>query len=203
MYYRTIYKKIRKKIVYILCVAIQRPRIIKYKLLSTAKLSGKPNLNQPLQTMGSGELEILGKVNIGYLTSPLFFSTYSYIEARNISAKIIINEGTWINNNFTAIAEHTSISIGKRVLIGTGVEIYDSDFHGITVNNRNQSNPEWARPVVIEDDVFIGSNCKILKGVKINKGSVIANSSVVVKDIPAGAIAAGNPAVVVSWVENS
>jgi acetyltransferase-like isoleucine patch superfamily enzyme len=59
------------------------------------------------------------------------------------------------------------------------------------------SKPEWAAPVAIADDVFIGSNVRIMKGVSIGAGAVIANSSVVVSDIPANCVAAGNPARVV------
>lgn len=142
-----------------------------------------------------------GQINIGVFPSPLFFFTYAYIEARNINSKISIGDGTWVNNNFTAIAEYTSITIGKRVLIGTGVEVYDSDFHGISIKDRGQTKADWAKPVVIEDDVFLGSNVRVLKGVTIGKGSVIANSSVVVKDIPSGVIAGGNPARVIKVID--
>lgn len=83
------------------------------------------------------------------------------------------------------------------MLVGTGVEIFDSDFHGLDVKDRGLSNAEWAKPVVIEDEVFLGSNVRVLKGVTIGKGSVIANSSVVVKSIPPGVLAGGNPAKVI------
>jgi maltose O-acetyltransferase len=57
--------------------------------------------------------------------------------------------------------------------------------------------PHSCQDVVIEDRVFIGSNVKILKGVTIGSGSVIANSTVVTRDIPANCIAAGIPAKVI------
>jgi len=167
-----------------------------YRSLSAARVAGKPTLFQPLQTAGVGQICFSGQVKIGVFPSPLFFSTYAYLEARNTSAQICIGDGTWINNGFIAIAEHTSISIGRRVLIGTSVEIFDSDFHGIHVDDRMRSLAEWARPVVIEDDVFLGSNVRVLKGVTIGRGSVIANSSIVTKDIPPGVVAGGNPACV-------
>ncbi|HAV78803.1 MAG TPA: hypothetical protein DCX53_15745, partial [Anaerolineae bacterium] len=52
-------------------------------------------------------------------------------------------------------------------------------------------------PVTIEDDVFIGMNCLILKGVIIGRGSVVGGGSVVTKDVPANVVVAGNPARVI------
>jgi acetyltransferase-like isoleucine patch superfamily enzyme len=52
-------------------------------------------------------------------------------------------------------------------------------------------------PVVIEDDVFIGMNCVVLKGVTIGRGSVVGAGSVVCKSLPSYIIAAGNPARVI------
>jgi acetyltransferase-like isoleucine patch superfamily enzyme len=51
-----------------------------------------------------------------------------------------------------------------------------------------------AAPVIIEDDVWIGFNATILKGVTIGKGSIIQPGAVVLKSVPAGAIVSGNPA---------
>jgi maltose O-acetyltransferase len=52
-------------------------------------------------------------------------------------------------------------------------------------------------PVVIEDEVWIGYNATILKGVHIGKGAMIAPGAVVVRDVPAGTLVAGNPAVAI------
>lgn len=190
-------EKVRRRLAHEGCRLLQRLRILMYRSLSAARVAGKPTLFQPLQTAGVGQICFSGQVKIGVFPSPLFFSTYAYLEARNSTAQISIGDGTWINNGFIAIAEHTSIKIGRRVLIGTSVEIFDSDFHGIHVDDRMRSLAEWARPVVIEDDVFLGSNVRVLKGVTIGRGSVIANSSIVTKDIPPGVVAGGNPACVI------
>lgn len=173
-----------------------------YRLLSGNPIQGRPTLHQPLQAVGLGVIEFSEGVKIGVTPSPFFFSAYAYIEARNRTAKVSIGEGTWINNGFSAIAEHTSITVGKRVLVGTHVEVYDSDFHGVHVDDRNKSRAEWAKPVVIEDDVFLGSNVRVLKGVTIGRGSVIANGAVVVKNIPPGVIAGGNPARVIKVIDS-
>lgn len=195
-------KKVNQRFVRLGYKIVQSPRILLYRFISTGNIIGSPTLYQPLQTAGLGAIEFSGEVKFGVFPSPFFFSTYTYIEARNINSKIFIGDGTWINNNFCAIAEHTSIRIGERVLIGTGVEIVDSDFHGLDIKDRGSSKPEWAKPVVIEDDVFLGSNARVMKGVTIGKGSVIANSSIVVKDIPSGVIAGGNPARVIRAIDD-
>ena len=90
------------------------------------------------------------------------------------------------------------ISIGDRVWVGANTIIADTDFHPLEPGRR-QAAPLDARtaPVSIGDDVFIGMNALVLKGVSIGAGAVIGAGSVVRRDVPAGAIVAGNPAVVV------
>lgn len=175
-------------------IALQFFRIAFYRLISTGIVSGKPRRIQPLHVAGLGRVTFGKNVSIGVFPSPFFFSTAAYFEARNPAATIMVGEGTWINNNFRAIVEHSSIKIGRNCLIGANVEILDSDFHGLAVADRRKSLQIWARPVNVGDDVFIGSNVVILKGVSIGDGSVIANGAVVSKDVPAGVVAAGNPA---------
>lgn len=189
--------KISRQIAKLVARLLQKPRIFLYWLLSDNPILGKPRCFQPIQSVGQGKL-IFGKnVNVGVFPSPLFFSTYAYIEARKPSARIYIGENTWINNNFSVIADTTSITIGKRCLIGTSVEILDSDFHALSSTERASDKKSVAQSVIIEDDVFLGSNVKVMKGVTIGKGSVIGSGSIVTKSIPENVIAAGVPARVI------
>lgn len=87
------------------------------------------------------------------------------------------------------------ITIGNNVLIGPNVGIYTVN-HALNSENRTKGY-EISRPVVICDDVWIGGNASIIGGVTIGKGSVIAAGSVVIRDIPEGVVAAGNPARVI------
>lgn len=106
-----------------------------------------------------------------------------------------------IGNNFgmtggtLCAAEH--ITIGNNVIIGANCTIIDTDFHPLDPEMRRVS-PQAAQtvPITIEDDVFIGMNCLILKGVTIGQSSVVGAGSVVTRKIPARVIAAGNPAIV-------
>ncbi len=99
------------------------------------------------------------------------------------------------------------ITIGSRVFIAGGVTITDSDFHPIgpaarladtvalsPIGDRKRRPPIEARPVVIEDDVWIGYNATILKGVRVGAGAVLAPGALVIRDVPPGAHVAGNPA---------
>lgn len=97
-----------------------------------------------------------------------------------------------------AICAAQEVIIGDNVAIGANVTIVDADFHPLDANTRRSlpSGGETA-PVTIRDDVFIGMNSLILKGVTIGQGSVVGAGSVVVKDVPAGVVVAGNPARVV------
>lgn len=89
----------------------------------------------------------------------------------------------------------TSVSVGNWVKIGGGSMIIDSDFHPLDFNNRRHGFDGMKRsPVIIEDDVFVGTQCIICKGVTIGKRSIIAAGSVVVKDVPEDEVWGGNPA---------
>jgi acetyltransferase-like isoleucine patch superfamily enzyme len=94
------------------------------------------------------------------------------------------------------------IVIGDNVVVGANTTIVDTDFHPLDFDRR-RSNPSEGRSaaVVIEDDVFIGMNCLVLKGVTIGRGSVIGAGSVVSRDVPPGVLVAGNPARAVRELE--
>lgn len=95
------------------------------------------------------------------------------------------------------VSAHESIIIGNHVLIGSGALITDSDAHSLDVEERRIGIGGESKPVVIEDDVFIGARAIILKGVTIGKGAVVGAGSVVAADVPPFSVVVGNPAQVV------
>ncbi len=103
------------------------------------------------------------------------------------------------------LSSRSSITIGERTLIGGNVRIFDHDFHSLDLQYRYSAKGDHVktRPVTIGDDVFIGTNALILKGVTIGDRAVIGAGSVVSKNVPADEIWAGNPARFVKKVEKS
>lgn len=121
------------------------------------------------------------------------------LATRGPDARIIIGDGSRFTG--TTIVAATEIRFGQRVTVGSNVTIVDTDFHPLHADARAEAfNDGRSAAVSIGDDVFIGMNCLILKGVRIGEGSVIGAGSVVTRDVDAGAIVAGNPAVVVGRV---
>jgi acetyltransferase-like isoleucine patch superfamily enzyme len=109
-------------------------------------------------------------------------------------ARITIGNNSGLSG--TTICCAISVDIGSDVLIGANVTIADTDFHPVNpINRRNNSDFDSinSNPIIIEDNVFIGCNSIILKGVTIGKNSIIGAGSVVTKSIPQDVIAAGNP----------
>jgi acetyltransferase-like isoleucine patch superfamily enzyme len=117
-------------------------------------------------------------------------------------AESIVEVGTHFAMAGGTLCAATRITIGNHVVVGANTTITDTDFHPVSPAGR-QSSPDAgkAASVVIEDDVFIGMNCLVLKGVTIGRGSVIGAGSVVTRDVPAGVIVAGNPARMVRELE--
>ncbi len=101
-----------------------------------------------------------------------------------IDSDCYLNDGVWLGCT-------GRISIGRRVLIGPGVRIFDNSYHGL-YQRRVLPAP---RPVTIEDDVWIATGSIILAGVTVGRGSIVSANSVVSKDVPPFTIVGGNPAV--------
>jgi acetyltransferase-like isoleucine patch superfamily enzyme len=175
----------------------QRPRILKYRALSTCRrVSGSPVVLQPVLFLGEGAIVLGREVEFGWPTSKSFHTGYSHIEAATPDSAIEIGDGVQVNNNAFIKSEGPGIRIGPGALIGSEVTIYDSDFHDLRPGRRRGGRPRMAA-VELASDVFVGDRVVILKGVTIGAHSVIGAGSVVTTSIPEGVIAAGNPARVI------
>lgn len=197
--------------------------IIKYLIKATNKIGVsvmKCWNSLKLRTYGSsvevkGKATIIGKfylrlkepckLVIGdnfYMTSGFCYNPLS----RNLRAAFCLEKGAVlkIGDNVgiggSSIRVHQSVTIGNNVKIGGDSLIMDSDGHSLDAEIRRTEKDVEAKhnaPIVIEDDVLIGTRCVILKGVTIGRNSVIGAGSIVTKDIPANCIAGGNPCKVI------
>jgi maltose O-acetyltransferase len=176
---------------------VQRPRVLKYRALSSCRPSGgDPVVLQPVLWRGPGTVRLGAGVQFGWHSSPLYYSGYCHVEVSSPEASIEIGDRTEFNNNLFMKSEGAGIRIGKDGLFGAGIEIFDSNFHELHPERRRGGTPAMA-PVEIGDNVFVGMGVKILKGSTIGSDAVIGAGSVVAGDIPAGVVAAGNPARVI------
>lgn len=188
--------KVKRKISSIIQRIWTRIRIVFYQVTSELTPSGKPIKVQPVLFMGRGKVLFGDNVRIGWKYSKLFFS-YGYIEARSETAQIIIGNNVHFNNSCTIVCDTTTIEIGDDCLIGANCEFVDSDFHALSPRERRSGTPR-TKKIQIGNNVFLGVNVVVLKGVIIGNNSVIGANSVVINDIPDNCIAAGNPAKVIN-----
>jgi maltose O-acetyltransferase len=114
---------------------------------------------------------------------PPFHCDYGY----NIS----IGEGAFLNFN-CVVLDVTAVTIGARTTIGPHVQIYAADHP--RDHELRRTGIEYARPVVIGANVWIGGGAIIVPGVTIGDDAIIGAGSVVTRDVPAGATVVGNPA---------
>lgn len=130
------------------------------------------------------------------MSNPLGPNHPVIISARRPGASLIIGDDFGMTGGSLVCDE--SIAIGNRVWVGANAVIADTDFHPLDAALR-RVRPLAAKtaPITIADDVFIGMNAIILKGVHIGEGAVIAAGSVVSRDVPPGTVAAGSPARIV------
>lgn len=139
---------------------------------------------------------IIGKKTVfGY--RPAGFHGEILLQPRESSAVIKIGNYCHFSNSVSIVCCR-SIEIGDNFLCGDRVSIVDCDFHGIAPDRKlRESN---FAPVKIGNNVWLGSEVMVLKGVTIGNNAVIGAKSLVTKDIPANCVAVGNPAKVIRMI---
>lgn len=146
---------------------------------------------------GAGEIHIGSNVGIG--NSQTWIVGLKSAE----SARLVIGDHTSINYR-TTISVAESVTIGRYCLLAGEIKIFDNNSHPLHHLKRRDSHTlsgDEVAPVVIEDDVWVGNNCIILKGVRIGRGAVVAAGSIVTKDVPPFTLVGGNPARVLKTLE--
>ena len=134
--------------------------------------------------------EILGKAGSGFfIIEKPFRCDYGY--------NIEIGDNFFANYNFVVL-DVGKVRIGNNVQIAPNVGLYTAG-HPLHPDSRN-SGYEYGIDITIGDNVWIGGSVCVMPGVTIGDNAVIGAGAVVTKDIPANAIAAGNPAKVIRYI---
>ena len=125
----------------------------------------------------------------------LFIQTPFYCD---YGSNIVVGDNVYFNFN-CVVLDVMKVSIGSRTMMGPNVQIYTAT-HPINYKER-ATGLEFAKPITIGEDVWLGGNTVVCPGVSIGDRSVIGAGSVVTKDIPADVFAAGNPCKVIRKLE--
>ncbi len=125
---------------------------------------------------------ILGRTGKNFLIEPGFRCDYGF--------NIEIGENFFANYGLV-ILDCAPVIFGKNCFIGPQCGIYTA-VHPLDARER-AAGVEWAKPVTVGDDVWMGGHVTVLPGVSIGSGTVIGAGSVVTHDVPSGVVAAGNP----------
>lgn len=156
-----------------------RCRLHEFNLLSPDKVTEREELIHNIVDMKEG----------GCIVSP-FYCDYGY--------KIHIGKCFFANTNLV-ILDGAEVTIGDNVYIAPGVGIYTAG-HPLDVKRRN-AGLEYAYPISIGNNVWIGAQCIILPGVTIGDNVVIAAGTVVNRDVPSEMLVAGNPCKIIRKID--
>ena len=133
---------------------------------------------------------LLGKTGEEFRVTAPFWCDYGF--------NIELGENFYVNHS-CVILDCAKVTFGDNVFVGPDCGFYTAG-HPIDAKQRNQG-LEYARPIHVGDNVWIGGGVRVLPGVSIGEGAVIGSGSVVTKDIPPRVIAAGNPCRVIREIE--
>ncbi|MFB6362813.1 sugar O-acetyltransferase [Paenibacillus elgii] len=126
--------------------------------------------------------KLFGKTGNNFLIEPSFYCDYGY--------NIEIGENFYSNHNLV-ILDGVKVTFGDNVFIAPNCGFYTAG-HPLDVEQRNMG-LEYAYPIKVGNNVWIGGNVSVMPGVTIGDDTVIGGGSVVTKNIPSGVIAVGNP----------
>lgn len=150
-------------------------------------------MDVPVRGIGScGDIRIGARASFGYRLAAMQGDGRVFLQAREKTARIVIGADCMFSNNVT-IGARSEVTIGDLLLCGDRVSIVDSDYHVVSPEHRRDG-PGESAPVHIGNNVWLGSNVMILKGVIIGDHSIVAPGSVVTREVPPRTIVGGIPA---------
>lgn len=123
-----------------------------------------------------------------------FASGIKFLSAKNIE----IGNNVKIGNSCLFMG-HGGITVGNNVSFGPQVVIWTSNHNYYSPEELPYDNTMFLKPVTVKDNVWVGTRACIIPGVTIEEGAVVAMGAVVTKDVPKGAVVAGNPAKIIKY----
>jgi maltose O-acetyltransferase len=159
----------------------------RYKVKETLR---RYNRAETLSEQQSILQHLLGKVGQNTIIEPPFYCVYGQ--------NIYLGDHVYLNVMCT-ILDCNEVHIGNHVMIGPNVQIYTAA-HDLQAEARNQG-WEVAKPIVIEDNVWIGGGAILLPDVVIGQNAVVGAGAVVPRSVPENTVVAGNPAKVIREIE--
>lgn len=163
------------------------PELIKERM-ACKDLCGEYNQLKNSDTQKRDEFlrKIIKEIKDNVCIEPSFWCDYGY--------NIEVGENFYANHNLV-ILDCAKVKFGDNVFIGPNCSFYTAG-HPLDAKQRNEG-LEYARPITIGDNVWLGGNVVVLPGVSIGSNTVIGAGSIVTKDIPEGVVAIGNPCKVI------
>jgi len=134
--------------------------------------------------------QLLGQIGHSLVIEPPFYCAYGQ--------NIYLGDHVFLNVLCT-ILDSNEVRIGNHVMIGPSVQIYTAA-HLLQAEPRNRG-LEVAKPIVVEDNVWIGGGAILLPGVSIGRNAVVGAGAVVSRTVPANTVVAGNPARVIREID--
>ncbi|KAF7538250.1 hypothetical protein G7054_g3082 [Neopestalotiopsis clavispora] len=156
--------------------ATERARLFREILMPKDPVHLSPAQTSPVTNQG--------RVGAECVVEAPFTCDYGY----NIS----IGDNVFIGRNCTVL-DARSVTIGKNVYIGPNVSLFTATLSTDPGQREGSKSLQYGKPIIIEDDAWIGGGAIILPGRRIGKGSTVAAGSVVSQDVPNFVVSAGNP----------
>lgn len=148
------------------------------------------NLTESVPERNAILQQLLGHIGQDSIIEPPFYCVYGQ--------NIHIGDHVFLNVLCTVV-DCNEVHIGNHVMIGPGVQIYTAA-HLLQAEARIQGWEE-AKPIVIEDNVWLGGSAILLPGVRIGRNAVVGAGAVVSRSVAANTVVAGNPARVIRELE--
>ena len=180
------------------------------RMNSGAPITSDGDLHHFMHAITEETLRLTAQLNCGYHTQEEVCALFAQITGKptpegfrlfppfyaNIGKNITVGKGVFINTG-CHFSDQGGITIGDNTLLGSNVVIATVN-HDMDPAKRRTA---WPAPVVIGENVWIGSSATIVPGVTIGDGAIVAAGAVVTKDVPPNTVVGGNPARVIKTLD--